>query len=430
MKQKISVDELKVGMFLEDIDASWKQTPFLVHRFLIKSDEQIRKIKTAGITHVFIDPSKTTAKISVNVSEEIDKINFIKKEAILNVSGPVEMEEAVLFQKEAAADVAAELPYTKEDLDKYYNAINKFSHIDKTTLVKDTYIKFPLYVKKSLEIVPLIAFNNKDLLITDELLNTEGDFLIDRNDKNKYQGYLQELLDLVSPSVSKEVLRNIVLREESKMLMEEFLMDPRSGEKIKGCRRNIEMITNSMRENNSLTNGLFTINKSDYYTYTHCINVSVLAVGIALNLGIDKEDEIFALAMGGMLHDIGKSKIPNSILNKPTKLTDDEFKIMKAHVVLGQKLLSFHKDIPANTVYALSEHHEKMTGKGYPNGLRAADIHFAGKVVTMADVYDALTTARPYKKALGTFEALSIVRSQLEDYDKEIFFNFVKMLGK
>ncbi|MEO5356365.1 MAG: DUF3391 domain-containing protein [Nitrospirae bacterium YQR-1] len=428
MRQRISVDDLKIGMFLDGMDASWEKTPFMVDRFLIKTDEPINKIKHAGIKHVFIDTEKSVA-VKVDVSEEIDKINFIKKEDMLEVTGTVEMDEAVLFKKDTVAKTTGGLPYTKEDLDKFYNEFNNYSHIDKTTLVIGTYIDFPLYVKRDLQIAQLFFLKNKEVPVTDEMLNVDGDFMIHHNDKTRYKGYLKELMNLKPSGGSTELIRNRVVKENSKLLMEELLADPRSGEKIKECQLNIEAIVSTMQDNNSLTNGLFTINKSDYYTYTHCVNVSVLAVGLAMNLGMKKQSEIFALAMGGMLHDIGKCKIPTSILNKPTKLTDDEFRVMKSHVLLGKKILSLHKDISKETLYSLTEHHEKMTGNGYPHGLGSGDLHFAGKVVAMADVYDALTTARPYKKAFSSFEALSIIRSQIDDYDKEIFLSFVKMLG-
>ncbi|MBF0519922.1 MAG: DUF3391 domain-containing protein [Nitrospirae bacterium] len=430
MRQRISVSDLRVGMFLDGMDVAWEKTPFLTNRLLIRSEEQISKLKNAGISYVFIDPDRSRViEDKTNVSQELDKIKFIKKEEILDVEGHVEMDEAVLFKKGSDQNEFDGLPYTKEDLDKFFSEFHNYTHIDKTTLVVGTYVTFPLYVKRDLQIIQLFVLKNKDIPITEEILAIENDFFIHINDKIKYKGYLTELMSLKSSNGSSELIRNRVVKENSKLLMEELLADPRSGAKLKECQQNIDAIVSSMQENNSLTNGLFTINKSDYYTYTHCVNVSVLAVGLAINLGMNKQTEIFALAMGGMLHDIGKCKIPHSILNKPTKLTDDEFRVMKSHVLIGKKLLSFHSDISKETIYSLTEHHEKMTGKGYPHGLAAENLHFAGKVVAMADVYDALTTARPYKKAFGSFEALSIIRSQLEDYDMEIFLSFVKMLG-
>ncbi|QWR78791.1 HD-GYP domain-containing protein [Candidatus Magnetomonas plexicatena] len=430
MRQRISVNDLRLGMFLDGMDASWEKTPFLTDRFLIKSEEQINKLKHASILHVFIDTERSKVlEGKTDVSKEIDKIKFLKKEEILDSPGPVEMDEAVLFKKGTGQLNADGLPYTKEDLNKFYNEFNNYTHIDKTTLVVGTYINFPLYVKRDLQILQLVIFKNKEIAVTDEMIAIEGDFMIHSNDKLKYKGYLTELMNIKTSNGSSEIIRNRVVKENSKLLMEELLADPRSGEKIKECQQNIDAIISTMQGNNSLTNGLFTINKSDYYTYTHCVNVSVLAVGLAISLGMNKQSEIFALAMGAMLHDIGKCKIPPSILNKPTKLTEDEFRIMKSHVLIGKKLLSVHPNISKETLHSLTEHHEKMTGKGYPYGLSAEELHFAGKVVAMADVYDALTTARPYKKAFGSFEALSIIRSQIDDYDKEIFLSFVKMLG-
>jgi HD-GYP domain-containing protein (c-di-GMP phosphodiesterase class II) len=102
---------------------------------------------------------------------------------------------------------------------------------------------------------------------------------------------------------------------------------------------------------------------------------------------------------------------------------------MKQHVLLGRKLLAKQIDIPAEAVFPLMQHHEKLTGKGYPLGLKDSEIGITGRIVAIADTYDALTTARPYKKAFIPFEALSILRDQISDYDAGIFLKLVKMLG-
>jgi putative nucleotidyltransferase with HDIG domain len=174
---------------------------------------------------------------------------------------------------------------------------------------------------------------------------------------------------------------------------------------------------------------MLTINKYDHYTYTHSVNVSVLSLGMAVELGIKDKEDLRVLGMGGMLHDIGKSKIPAAILNKPGRLTDEEFAVIKQHVVLGKRLLADNVEIPQSALTPLMQHHERLTGKGYPFGLNDKQISVIGRIVAIADTYDALTTARPYKNAMKPFEALKILRDSIADYDGVIFQKFVIMLG-
>ncbi|KJR40638.1 metal dependent phosphohydrolase [Candidatus Magnetoovum chiemensis] len=211
-------------------------------------------------------------------------------------------------------------------------------------------------------------------------------------------------------------------------MVQDLLKDPRSG-KIKEAETLVEEIINSIHNSKGIVSGLFTIQKYDFYTYTHCVNAAVFSLGVAKEIGSFNDEEMYSLGIGSMLHDIGKSKIPISVLNKPSRLTDTEFILMKQHVLLGRKILSERKDLPKTSIYPVLEHHETMNGKGYPNGISGKDIHPFGRIASVTDVYDALTTARPYKKAFSSFEAMEIIAKQIDAFDKEIVSNFIIMLG-
>jgi HD-GYP domain-containing protein (c-di-GMP phosphodiesterase class II) len=102
---------------------------------------------------------------------------------------------------------------------------------------------------------------------------------------------------------------------------------------------------------------------------------------------------------------------------------------MKQHVVNGIRILSEEKDFPKNAFYPVVEHHERLTGGGYPRGIRSSGIHTIGRITSLVDTYDALTTARPYKRALTPFESLTIIERQIGDFDRDILMKFIKMLG-
>eukprot|EP01022_Parablepharisma_sp_SALTPOND_P010063 TRINITY_DN14154_c0_g1_i1.p3 TRINITY_DN14154_c0_g1~~TRINITY_DN14154_c0_g1_i1.p3 ORF type:complete len:268 (+),score=31.31 TRINITY_DN14154_c0_g1_i1:107-805(+) len=156
------------------------------------------------------------------------------------------------------------------------------------------------------------------------------------------------------------------------------------------------------------------VSSYDYYTYTHSINVCMYSVAIGLNLQLPPL-EMELLSEGALFHDIGKSKIDINIINKKGKLSDEEFRKMQEHPVLGVKILKENGVDNRTILEIVKEHHEKQNGKGYPSHLRKESISMLAQIVTVADIFDALTTKRSYKKAMSTFEALSLMRSVMKD---------------
>jgi putative nucleotidyltransferase with HDIG domain len=167
----------------------------------------------------------------------------------------------------------------------------------------------------------------------------------------------------------------------------------------------------------------------DYYTYTHSVNVAALSISLGILIGL-KRDVMEKLGMGAMLHDIGKSRISHEILGKQGKLSDVEYNMIKNHVIEGEKIMLNHADFSAESLTAVSQHHEKLSGKGYPYGLAGNKISLFGRISAIADCYDALTTRRPYKAAYTPFYALMMISKDTGDYDPELLATFIKMLGK
>ena len=154
------------------------------------------------------------------------------------------------------------------------------------------------------------------------------------------------------------------------------------------------------------------IEAKDPYTEGHCDRLSKYSVAVAEKLGLP-EDLRVALRRGGLVHDIGKLGVPEHILLKPGPLTPEERKIMEQHTIAGERicapLRSFRHVLPI-----IRHHHEKRDGSGYPDGLRGEQIPLTARILQIADIYDALTTERPYKKALPTQEAFAIMREEVK----------------
>lgn len=161
---------------------------------------------------------------------------------------------------------------------------------------------------------------------------------------------------------------------------------------------------------NSKTISLDMVDLRDYdnYTYSHSVNVAVLStvIGIGLNL---KEEDLVNLSQAAILHDLGKLMVPEDILNKPGRLTGDEFEIMKNHPILSYNLIKDRWDISAKTKVGVLFHHENEDGTGYPKALSGNEIMVYAKIIHVADVYDALISRRPYKKPYSFAEAYEYI---------------------
>ncbi len=144
---------------------------------------------------------------------------------------------------------------------------------------------------------------------------------------------------------------------------------------------------------------LMKIKDYDDYTFTHSVNVGILAMTMASKHGLE-EKLVREIGLGAFLHDVGKLMIPKEILNKKEKLTGDEFEVIKKHPEYGYEYVAKHDHIPPNALDIVLYHHENYNGKGYPKNLQDEEIPIGARITSICDVYDALITPRPYKRAL------------------------------
>jgi putative two-component system response regulator len=170
------------------------------------------------------------------------------------------------------------------------------------------------------------------------------------------------------------------------------------------------------------------IEGKDPYTHGHCERLVEYSACLGTHMGL-AQDQIVALRRAGVVHDIGKVAVPDAILLKPGRLTAEEWKLVQQHPVVGERicapLKSFRLVLPI-----LRHHHEKLDGSGYPDGLRGDAIPITARVLQIVDVYDALTTARPYKPAFSTNDALQTMKQEVERgwWDPHIFDQFERLV--
>ncbi|QZY56235.1 HD-GYP domain-containing protein [Crassaminicella profunda] len=188
--------------------------------------------------------------------------------------------------------------------------------------------------------------------------------------------------------------------------LENYMLDISEGKNINIT--NLYSISHDLKNildsKSDLFGFLHNLQTTDNYTYTHCVNVSLLCHVFGEWLGFDKK-ALKDLSVAGLLHDIGKTQIDNHILNKPDKLTEEEFEEIKKHPIYGFRLVE-HQDIPYNIKMAILMHHERYDGSGYPLNAKNEQINDYAKIIAIADIYDAMTSQRSYRKKFCPFQVI------------------------
>jgi len=295
MIKKIAIQELKLGMYVQELHSSWMSHPFWKTSFLLDDPADLRKIRECGVKEVSIDLSKS-----------------------------------VLKKPEPKKPIAPALPPK------------------------------PIPTKAK-----------------------------------PRTGVYQEL------SKAKEVCT------QARSAVMDMFREARMGTVISGDAANsvVDQITESIERHPHALIGLARLKTADDYTYLHSVAVSAMMVAFAKELGFD-ESGVRDAGAAGLLHDLGKSAIPDAILNKPGGLTEDEFEIIKSHSAKGAEILTAAEGVVLSVIDACLHHHEKMDGSGYPHGLAGDEISQLTRMTSICDVYDAITSNRPYKKGWCPAESL------------------------
>ncbi|MBF0557471.1 MAG: HD domain-containing protein [Nitrospirae bacterium] len=322
-----------------------------------------------------------------------------------------------------------------EEFRHYDSEKQNYHQIERTVLIPGLMIGFSLYTMRDMKITRILEANNKNpVKLEQHMLSVSGDIIINKSELPLFREYLQSIrktsVDTYDKGKEKEAqkIKSLIIRENSKMLIKELLEAPRSGDKIKEINGEVNKIIDSIFAHIDVLYDLLNLRKFDYYTYTHSVNVAVLSIGLANTINMSRP-EIESLGIGAMLHDLGKSKVSHEVLNKQGGLTSEEFQLIKKHVIEGDSLLRTQKEFPEEAFPAVLQHHEKLTGRGYPLGIGGGQIVLFGRITSIVDCYDALTTSRPYKQAYTPYYALDLLVKQKKDYDCDLLKEFIKMLG-
>jgi HD-GYP domain-containing protein (c-di-GMP phosphodiesterase class II) len=324
MLKKISVSQVCLGMFVEELCGSWMDHPFWQTRFLLTSPKDLDRLKSSVVREVFIDTSKG-----------------------LDVAGGVEKAEVVAESQAVLLEAAVTVPTIER-----------------------------------------VSFD-------------------------------------------EEMQRARMLCARSRDAVVDMFADVRMGRAVDAeqARTLVDDIWQSVSRHPNALISIARLKTVDEYTYMHSVAVCALMIALGRQLGME-EAALREAGLAGLFHDVGKAGIPDAILNKAGRLTDDEWRIMCGHPESGTKYL-------AGTVHASDEvidvclhHHEKTDGSGYPHGLKGPEISLLASMGTVCDVYDAITSERPYKRGWNPGEAIrKMAEWSKGHFNSTVFQAFVKSVG-
>lgn len=240
-----------------------------------------------------------------------------------------------------------------------------------------------------------------------------------------------ETQNVVPVCAALEYERATKICQQAKQAVVSMFEEARMGNTVDvgGAKLLVEEITESVARNPGALISLARLKKVDDYTYMHSVAVCAMMVALAKQLGFD-EAQTRLSGLAGLMHDLGKALMPMDILNKPGKLTDSEFSIIKTHPVEGHKMLLGGINVDPVIMDVCLHHHEKTDGSGYPNGLKGDEISIFAKMGAVCDVYDAITSNRPYKSGWDPAESLRKMAEWANGhFDPKVFQAFVKSMG-
>ena len=283
---------------------------------------------------------------------------------------------------------------------------------------------------------PFVLYAERNLHFTEDarkrLVDNRVDTVYVRGTQiSEYSRYIEENLPAIlsDPDIKSDE-KSEMLYSSASSVAESVMQDPQSQQNLRRGREIVKHTVNFMLEDRQVLAYLLRSLSSVYEVYTHSVNVVTYGIALAQRAGESDPATLRELAIGALLHDVGKSKIDPAIINCRGTLTNEQWEMMKRHPNHGHEMLAATGTIGEIALDIVRHHHERLRGAGYPDNLKGSSISHFVRMITIADIFDALTTDRPFQKARSTFAALNLMRSQVaNDLDPDFFRIFVSMMG-
>ena len=333
-------------------------------------------------------------------------------------------ESGNLFSGSAAASAAPLVPDRQG---------GQFFGIHLSSLLVDTITDFDLYLDVPGK--PPVLYRRARVPFTREtrerLVKAQTDRLFVIKDQSEaYSRYVETNL---GPILADEHIpldeRAGMLYDSSRFVMRQVMSDPRAGNMLARAGNLVDHTADFLLRQSDALQSLMRLTSYDYYTYTHSVDVFLFCLALAQRLGYD-EMSVREFGHGALLHDIGKSRIAPDIVNCRGKLNNEQWREMRKHPEYGHGIL-IEMGVTSQIVLDVTRHHhEKLSGRGYPDRLKGDQISLWVRISTVCDIFDALTTRRSYKAAMNSFPSLKLMREEMAgEIDMDIFRAFITMLG-
>ena len=298
----------------------------------------------------------------------------------------------------------------------------------------DSILSFNLYIQKN---NGYALYREKNLEFTAEtksrLIANKVDCLyIMQTDTQRYLDFIESNLSTIvsDPNTSVDFKSKAVYECASKVVFD-VLQQPDVGENLVRAVGVAQNLVDFLMQGREPFFKLLTRATRDYYTYNHSVHTCTYAVVLAKKAGYSMTNRTMLddLATGILIHDIGKSRVPEEIINKPGPLTPEEWVEIRKHPQHGLDMARNISAVRPLSYIPILQHHEKLDGSGYPNGLHDKDIHIFGKIAAIVDVFDAMTTKRSYAPAKSYFDTLKEMLTMADRHlDKKLLLEFIKLL--
>ncbi|NRD74559.1 HD-GYP domain-containing protein [Shewanella sp. VB17] len=256
--------------------------------------------------------------------------------------------------------------------------------------------------------------------------------LIDMSKTKESAIVLAPIIENNAPSFTEQIAKAKLIFDESKNIQKKLFAAAKNGNTldVKSVSKVTDESIDIIFKNPDALTCVLSIRNKDEYLLEHSVAVSVLITMFAFHMKLDR-DIVSQLAIGAFLHDVGKIFVPDSVLNKPGKLTEQEFAIMKSHAAHSITTIKNTPGVSALSLEVAALHHEKLDGKGYPNGIKADGISMYGRMISICDIFDALTSSRCYKTGYSQVKAFSILRALAQDnqLDENLVDSFIQCMG-
>ena len=309
--------------------------------------------------------------------------------------------------------------------------LNLFLPIYVHSLRIDSVLDFDLYMYTGRDIALYRACHLPFTAKTQAALleNNVSRLYVPIDKRRQYQRYIQTHIDkILTDSSVDDFTKASIVYDSAKELVKDVLGNPTLGENVKCSQAMVESTVLYVLEGQNAFHNMLRVMSFDYSVYSHSVNVCTFSLALAHAAGMDSTRELVELGTGALLHDVGKTNVSESILNKRGPHDPPEMETIRQHPRWGVELIRETDLIPEVSYLPIKQHHEREDHSGYPEGITGNEIHAFGKIVAIADVFDAMTTERVYRPAVGTFPALKTMHVE-KDFDQRFLELFTRLLG-